>query len=41
MTKVKKKYWNRPYSQRQYDKIQGAVDKVNADNKRVNKGKKK
>tara|TARA_A100000172_G_scaffold22370_1_gene12706 strand:- start:120 stop:269 length:150 start_codon:yes stop_codon:yes gene_type:complete len=35
------KYWSRPYSQRQYDKIKSGVDKVNADNERVNKGKKK
>ena len=31
---INKKHWNRPYSKRLYDKIQGAVDKVNADNER-------
>ena len=28
------KEWNRPYSKRLYDKIQGAIDKVNSDNER-------
>ena len=28
------KKWNRPYSKRLYDKIQGAIDKVNSDNER-------
>ena len=26
--------WNRPYSKKVYEKIKGAVDKVNADNER-------
>ena len=28
------KKWNKPYSKRLYDKIQGAIDKVNSDNER-------
>tara|TARA_R100000388_G_scaffold77916_1_gene56762 strand:+ start:289 stop:459 length:171 start_codon:yes stop_codon:yes gene_type:complete len=33
----KQKPWNRPYSKRLYDLIQGNVDKVNHDNEVYNK----
>ena len=29
---MKNKNWTRPYSKKLYDKIQGAIDKVNSDN---------
>jgi hypothetical protein len=37
--KINKENWNRPYSKRLYDIIQGNVDKVNHDNKVYEKNK--